>query len=134
MISAKELKKYLDRWIIDYGINLKRARCEADLVNHDYQGWRFDHIFLIGDAAGLASPLTGEGINPAITSGEAAARAIIDSSYKAVDLERVISKHRAHWKMVRLAGGSRIRSLLLSEICAYGLKRGLIGFEKFEMA
>lgn len=132
--SAKALKRNLDRWMIDYGMNRQRARCEADLVNHDYRGWRFDRIFLTGDAAGLASPLTGEGINPAITSGEAVARTIIDSSYRAVDLERLIHRQRVHRKTARLAGRSRLRSLLLSEICVYGLKRGLIGFERFEMA
>jgi hypothetical protein len=36
--------------------------------------------------------------------------------------------------MVRLAGRSRVRSLLLSEICAFALQRSLISFEKFEMA
>lgn len=133
-VSANELKKNLDRWMIDCGISRDRARCEADLVNHDYCGWHFGNTFLIGDAAGLASPLTGEGINPAVISGEAVARTIIDSSYKAVDLKRVIRRHRSHWQMVRLAGRSRVRSLLLSEICAFALQRSLISFEKFEMA
>ncbi len=133
-VPANELKKNLDRWMLGYGIRGNRSRCEADLVNHDYRGWRFNRNFLVGDAAGLASPLTGEGMYPSVVSAEAAARTIIDSSYKAVELERMIRRHRAHAKMARLAGRSRIRALVLTELCAYALKRGLIGFEKFEMA
>lgn len=37
------------------------------------------HVILVGDAAGFCHPLTGEGISHAITSGEAAARAILES-------------------------------------------------------
>ena len=35
------------------------------------------HLLLVGDAAGLVNPLQGEGIAPAMTSGAAAARAIL---------------------------------------------------------
>jgi len=39
-------------------------------------------VFLVGDAAGLVDPLTGEGIHSAIVSGQAAAAAILLSSNK----------------------------------------------------
>lgn len=42
------------------------------------QPWR--RVFLVGDAAGLVDPLLGEGIYNAIVSGQAAARAIAESS------------------------------------------------------
>lgn len=39
--------------------------------------WARGRILLAGDAAGTASPLTGEGIGPAVASGELAARAVV---------------------------------------------------------
>jgi menaquinone-9 beta-reductase len=38
-----------------------------------------DHVLLVGDAAGLAAPQSGEGIRPAIESGMMAAAAIVDA-------------------------------------------------------
>ncbi len=47
-----------------------------------------DHILLIGDAAGLAYPQSGEGIRPAVESGLLAAEVILSASpnYRADDL------------------------------------------------
>lgn len=45
------------------------------------------NVFLIGDAAGFADPLTAEGISNAIYSGKLAARAIVESE---LDLEKAI--------------------------------------------
>ena len=43
-------------------------------------------VLLVGDAAGLVDPLTGEGIHSAIVSGQAAAAAILDCDIQACDL------------------------------------------------
>jgi geranylgeranyl reductase family protein len=47
-------------------------------------------VLLAGDAAGLADPLTGEGIGPALACGRAAARAI---AHSALDPERAASHY-----------------------------------------
>jgi menaquinone-9 beta-reductase len=39
-----------------------------------------DRVLLVGDAAGLAHPASGEGILPAVVSGQLAARAILDAA------------------------------------------------------
>src|SRR5262249_43839987 len=39
-----------------------------------------DRVLLVGDAAGLADPLTAEGISNALLSGKLAARAILESN------------------------------------------------------
>ena len=43
-------------------------------------------VLLVGDAAGLVDPLTGEGIHSAIVSGQAAAAAILECDLRACDL------------------------------------------------
>ena len=133
-IAPLQLKKELGRWLDGQGIEITGARFEADKINIDYRGWSFGSRFLIGDAAGLASPLTGEGINPAIVSAEAVAMKIIDGSHVPKSLERVISRHRKHQTLSRTAGRSRFLSLVLSEFSGVLLRTKMIGFEKFEMA
>jgi flavin-dependent dehydrogenase len=47
-----------------------------------------DRTLLVGDAAGLVNPLQGEGIAPAITSGRAAAEAVLADPGSAADRHR----------------------------------------------
>ena len=133
-MAPLQLKKNLDRWLGDQRIETVGCRFEADKINIDYRGWRFGSRFLVGDAAGLASPLTGEGINPAWVSGEAVAATIVDPDHQPEHLHRVIKRHHTHRTMSRIAGRSRVLSLVLSEFSALLLRFKMIGFEKFEMA
>ena len=69
-ISPQELKKQLEKYIDKMGLNLNNSRLTGALINYDYQGYRFKNVFLAGDAAGLASGLTGKGIYPAHLSAK----------------------------------------------------------------
>lgn len=133
-ISPLQLKKNLDRWLVEWGINSGDGRFEADKINIDYRGWAFGSRFLVGDAAGLASPLTGEGINPALVSAEAVAASIIDPSASSDNLQRIIRRHRSHRTIGRIADRSRLLALVLSELSGLLLRFRVIGFDKFEMA
>lgn len=53
-----------------------------------------DSILLAGDAAGLVNPLAGEGISGAVMSGNAAARAILESPASAVVEYRRVLRNR----------------------------------------
>ncbi|MCG6931414.1 MAG: NAD(P)/FAD-dependent oxidoreductase [Desulfofustis sp.] len=132
--SAQRLKAGLDRWLCGQQIDVSRCRLQAGQINWAYRGWRFGSVFLVGDAAGLASPLTGEGINPAFVSGETVARTIIDPDYECEQLTRIIRRHRSHKNMLKTATKSPMVSTVLSEICAVLLRYRLIGFDRFEMA
>lgn len=132
--TANQLKKGLDCWLGKLHIDVSGCRLEAEQINYHYRDWRFGNTFLVGDAAGLASPLTGEGINPAFVSGDTAARTIIDPTFKPVQLERIVKQHQSHRKMLNTASKSRILSTILSEISAVLLRYRLIRFERFEMA
>ena len=132
--SAVNLKERLHQWLSTLNIDVSDLKIEADSINHRFVGWSFGRCFLIGDAAGLASPLTGEGINPAIVSGETAARTIIDASYRPVELNKIIVKHQKHQKMAGFAEGSAFRSLVLSELCSFLLRHRMLAFNTLEMA
>lgn len=66
--------------------DLEDARFEGFSINYDYRGFEFGNVYLAGDAAGLASGLTGEGIKPAILSGQDIARKIQDPNYECVNI------------------------------------------------
>ena len=133
VMPAHQLKKGLIAWAGTLGFSLAREQARAEYINYDYQGWRFDRIFLIGDAAGLASGLTGEGIYPAIVSGEEAARTIIDPAYSAVIMEGLLRKHQLHSRMADWTGTNPIFNIIAGEVVTLGLRCGLIKFSKLEM-
>jgi geranylgeranyl reductase family protein len=132
--SAAALQRELLAWLTTIGVSAETAVVGADLVNHDYRGWRFDRRYLIGDAAGLASPLTGEGIYPAVVSGEAVAAAIIDPAADQTDINKMLKKHRKHRIMLNMAEPSPRLASFLAELSALLLRYRILSSSSFEMA
>ncbi len=95
-VPVQTLKKGFHRWLEKEGFDLSHAVYESFPINYDYRGFRYGNIFLTGDAAGLASGLTGEGIYAALVSGETAARKILDPSYPEEKLSALL-----HYKKVQ---------------------------------
>lgn len=133
-IGAKALKNNFHYWCDKNNIQLDNQKCQAERINFDYRGYRFDNFFLIGDSAGLASGLTGEGIYPAIVSGDCVGSIIASPTFKPNELERLISNNIKHKKMVKLATKSKLLSTLLSEIIVLCLRSRFVGFDIAEMA
>lgn len=133
-MKASRLKTNLCRWGASRGYSLQQHRAMAETINFDFRGWRFGRTFLVGDAAGLASGLTGEGIYPAIVSGESVGRYLADAGTDLTDLDTLIKKHARHARMVTLAGKNALLATLLGEVVTFGLKKRLIDFRAIEMA
>lgn len=134
VIPAQRLKNGLITWAGTLGFSLEKEQARAEYINYDYQGWQFGSTFLIGDAAGLASGLTGEGIYPAIISGEETARTIIDPDHSTDVMEGLIRKQRLHSRMADWTGASPTFNIIAGEFVTLGLRCGLIKFSKLEMA
>lgn len=126
------LKKFR-HWAQKHGITLDGLSPRAALINFDYRGWRFGNIYLVGDAAGLASGLTGEGIYPAIISGRAVADTIINPNFQAAHMEKMLAKHRQHCRMIKLTAKGRITCRVLLESLLLALRLGIIDFKTLEM-
>jgi geranylgeranyl reductase len=94
LLRGGELKKAFAKWLLTININASGRRLEAGNIGCGYSGHRFGRIFLAGDAAGLASPVTGEGIGGALISGEEVAREIVDPTYRSASIAVLASKHR----------------------------------------
>jgi len=132
-LSAKKLQENLHHWMKKHGMNFKGLKAEAATINFDYQGWRFGNTFLVGDAAGLASGLTGEGIYPAVLSGETVAKTILNPAYPSRKLESLIKKHQRHTRLLTLCGTGNFIAKAILESLLVALKLKIISFKSLEM-
>ncbi len=94
VLGRHGLKQAFGKMIARLGLDRKSGCIEAGTIGCGYNGYRFGRVFLAGDAAGLASPITGEGITQALISGQEVANEIIDSSYHSRIIAEFASRHR----------------------------------------
>ncbi|MEE4255862.1 MAG: NAD(P)/FAD-dependent oxidoreductase [Bacteroidales bacterium] len=66
---AARLKENFQRWLDKKRIDVSNAEYQSAPISYDFRGLRFGNIFLVGEAAGMASGLTGEGIFQSLVSG-----------------------------------------------------------------
>lgn len=135
-LSAHTLKDSLTHWAHNKNISLAGSKLTAERINYDYRGYKFNNIYLAGDAAGLASALTGEGIYPAMISGEAVAREICNNEtpYTETAMKRLLRNHTTHKRMAKIVRTHPAVSSCLSELICYALKKNFIDFRAAEMA
>lgn len=96
VISPQKAKENFFRWTKAQKISLSQGKYQAATINCDYRGYEFGRVFLAGDAAGLVSGLTGEGIYQALISGEEIAKLILNSSYQCEGIKKVRAEIRIH--------------------------------------
>lgn len=101
-ISSKELRDNFAKWLNQRGIDVSGLEIQGSPINFDYQGYKFGNIFLAGDAAGLASGLTGEGIYQALISGEEIAKSIIDQNYISGKIDKLLEEQKLHHRVLNL--------------------------------
>jgi flavin-dependent dehydrogenase len=95
---VKNLISELDIFLNKIGLP-PAPKLEGATINCDYRGYKFNNFYLAGEAAGLVNIL-GEGIYPALLSGEEIARIILDKNYKPVRLEKYIENKKRLEKTV----------------------------------
>ena len=134
LYSGAQLKNRLLSWCENNRIPIDEKRIQAGWVNYDYRGVRFGKTFLVGDAAGLASGLTGEGIYPALISGQVVAKMILDPDYPALELRQLARNHRRHSAMVGFATRYLGLGSVLMEILLLMLRFRLLDFHALEMS
>ena len=96
ILSISKAKQNLDRLLDRRGIDRTDGEFQQHPIYHNYQGIRFGNVFLAGDAAGLASSLTGEGVYQAVISGEEIARMIIDNDHVPGRLYKMVNSLQFH--------------------------------------
>lgn len=121
-LGAKNLRENFKKWLEISKIDVSREKIEASPISFDYQGYKFGNIFLAGDAAGLASGLTGGGIYQALISGEEIAKTILDPCYISCKMEEIIKRKKIHKRVLNFMAGSGIFMGMGIELFAILLK------------
>lgn len=100
-VDSAKLQENFKLWAKKRGIELDEQYHEAWMINYDYQGFQFGNIFLVGDAGGFSSGLTGEGIYFAMVSGSEIAKKIIDNNYPMPKLKEILDIKKNHERLLR---------------------------------
>lgn len=95
-------KNTFEKWLKDHQIKTDGLKLESFPINFDYQGYQFGNKFLIGDAGGFASGLTGEGIYFAMVSGKEVAKKIINPQYDCSGISKILKIKRDHENFFKL--------------------------------
>lgn len=117
IVSGAKARKKFDQWLLREKIDVGTTKFEAHPINCDYRGFHFDNIFLVGDAAGLASGFTGEGIYQALVSGDEVAHTILDENHKSKAVRALLWEKRTQeflLAMLVFLGPFRVIALYLT--------------------
>lgn len=101
-IDPQRVKRNFQLWLKERGIETAEAKLESYPIACDYQGYKFGDIYLVGEAAGLASGFTGEGIYQALLSGQEVARQILDPNHSAEPMKRLLKYNRTLDRMMAI--------------------------------
>jgi flavin-dependent dehydrogenase len=107
LVDHKKIKDHFHQWLQEREIDPGKSKLESYPISYGYHGVQFDHIFLVGEAAGLASGFTGEGIYQSLVSGQEVASTILDPAHDTKLLKEVIKYNRdvfRVWKAFRMFG------------------------------
>jgi flavin-dependent dehydrogenase len=97
VVRPATLRAYLDWRLEGLGLLRQGEPFEGATLEVDFRGLHFDGgVHLAGDAAGVPSSLTAEGIYSALLTGEEVARKILDPAYPSVRLNRWLRVKRRH--------------------------------------
>ena len=122
-IEGKEAKKALNRFLDSRGLKYDKNELKGFPVNCSYSGYSFGNIFLCGDAAGVALPATGEGIYPAVQSGESVGKFLLGdrSAFSAMDtLQRACRSQNRAVRLFRYMRSAFIQSFGLEVLARLG--------------
>ncbi len=133
VLKPAQLKANLINWASHRGYQTENISVKARRISYDYQGWNFGNMYLIGEAAGMTSALTGEGINAAILMGDFLAKHLREPKRYPRLYPGLVQKWSSHKHMVDITRKSSFKKHVLPELMIAALRLGLIGFEKLEL-
>lgn len=103
IIDSEGLQTGFKKWLQVNKIKINADdKFESWFINYDYHGHDFGNIFLVGDAGGFSSGLTGEGIYYAMVSGIDIARKIINLNYEQKRIKEILRRKKIHEKALSL--------------------------------
>ena len=126
-INTLKLKRNFEIWAEKNKLSLENVALESFPINCDYRGYKFGNIFLTGDAAGLASGFTGEGIYQALVSGEEVANTILNKNFKAKLIKKCRRERNIHHLMLVLVYLTGPFRNIIFDLIALSVKINFLG-------
>jgi len=115
-LNRKKAQGILKEYITNKGFIYSDNNFHGAPINHLFKGTVFDNFYLIGDAAGLASKLSGEGVSYALISGSEIGKKILNPDYEMVKLTKLLKIKQRQEKILKIfdqfAFSSIIQTLL----------------------
>ena len=116
LVFPSAVRRYLDGRMAQLGVAHDGVPFEAATLEVAYHGCHFPgDVHLVGDAAGVVSSLTAEGIYAALVTGEEVARAILERA-PARKTSRWLRTKRRHDRLARWLAGPRRRAWTLGAL------------------
>ena len=113
-VRPSALRRYLDRRVAALDVQSGSAPFEAATIEVEFRGLQFPgDVHLAGDAAGVASSLTAEGIYAALLTGEEVARGILSPGYRAERTRHWLGVKRRHDRLERALQFAPARAAVL---------------------
>lgn len=122
LIPPAALRRYLDARIARLGLRLDGVRFEGATLEVEYRGLHFaGGVHLAGDAAGMPSALTAEGIYAALVTGEEVARTILEPAFPAPKTASWLRVKRRHDRLAALMRRRAGQALAFPALAAVAL-------------
>ena len=102
LVSTKFAREVLEKFIVDRDMIFSPKDIKGAQINYNYEGYKFNNIYLAGEAAGLVSRATGEGISFALISGQEIAKKILNPEHKKTELRKIIKIKRRQERMLKI--------------------------------
>jgi flavin-dependent dehydrogenase len=115
LVAPAAVRRYLTARIEAMGVIIGATPFEGATLEVEFAGFDFaEGVHLVGDAAGMASSLTAEGIYSALITGEETARRILDPGYPSPKTASWLRVKRAHDRVAAALRHAWVRNLLLA--------------------
>lgn len=113
-VRPAELRGYLDGRLERLGLSGHGAPFEGATLEVEFRGFHFPgDVHLAGDAAGVPSSLTAEGIYSALITGQEIAREILQPGYRSASMTRWLRVKRRHDRLATLLRQRAARRIVL---------------------
>lgn len=117
LVRPAALRRYLDARVDRLGLARAGVPFEGATLEVAYHGCHFvGDVHLAGDAAGVPSSLTAEGIYAALVTGEEVARTILEPRAPAAKTARWLRTKRRHDRLARWLARPRARAWTLGAL------------------
>ena len=115
------VQKNLTEFCRELKVTFKPEDLRSAPVNCAYEGYQFENVYLIGDASGIVSGLTGEGIYQSAAMGIDVANKIINPNFATLEIKDLLRSKKRQESVFMFYGVSKYFVKLFYHVLLPGL-------------